>query len=82
VVVAVAGVQVVAEATGDLVDRPVAELMAAEGDRGLQVLQQLAVAGVGLAEGSGGQVGRGSRVGGLPIEELLPMGGGVGAGSA
>jgi hypothetical protein len=49
VVVAVAGVQVVAEATGDLVDRRVAELMAAEGDRGLQVLQQLAVAGVGLA---------------------------------
>jgi hypothetical protein len=48
-VVAVAGVQVTAEAAGDLVDRPVAELMAADGGRGLQVLQQLAVAGDGLA---------------------------------
>jgi hypothetical protein len=49
VVVAVAGVQVAAEAAGDLVDGPVAELMAADGGRGLQVLQQLAVAGAGLA---------------------------------
>jgi len=49
VVVAVAGVQVTAEAAGDLVNGPVAELMTAEGGRGLQVLQQLAVAGVGLA---------------------------------
>jgi hypothetical protein len=39
VVVAVAGVQVAAEAAGDLIDRPVAELMAADGGRGLQVLQ-------------------------------------------
>jgi hypothetical protein len=49
VVVAVAGVQVAAEATGDLVLGPVAELMAAEGSRSLQVLQQLPVAGAGLA---------------------------------
>jgi hypothetical protein len=49
VVVAVAGVQVAAEATSDLIDRPVAELVAADGGRGLQVLQQLAVAGDGLA---------------------------------
>jgi hypothetical protein len=49
VVVAVAGVQVAAEAAGDLVNRPVAELMTAEGSRGLQVLQQLAVAGDGVA---------------------------------
>jgi hypothetical protein len=49
VVVAVAGVQVAAEAAGDLVDRPVAELVAADGGRGLQVLQQLPVAGDGLA---------------------------------
>jgi hypothetical protein len=48
VVVAVAGVQVAA-AVGDLVDRPVAELMAAEGSRGLQVLQQLPVASDGVA---------------------------------
>jgi hypothetical protein len=41
VVVAVAGVQVAAEAVGDLVEGPVAELMTAEGGRGLQVLQQL-----------------------------------------
>jgi hypothetical protein len=45
VVVAVAGVQVAAEAAGDLVDRPVAELVAADGGRGLQVLQQLPVTG-------------------------------------
>jgi hypothetical protein len=49
VVVAVAGVQVAAEAIGDLVGRPVAELVAAEGDRGLEVLQQLPVVGDGLA---------------------------------
>jgi hypothetical protein len=40
VVVAVAGVQVAAEAVGDLVDGPVTELMTAGGSRGLQVLQQ------------------------------------------
>jgi hypothetical protein len=49
VVVAVAGVQVAAEAAGDLVLWPVAELGASEGGRGLQVLQQLPVAGDGLA---------------------------------
>jgi hypothetical protein len=47
--VAVAGVQVAAEAAGDLVEGPVAELMAADGGRGLEVLQQLALAGVGLS---------------------------------
>jgi hypothetical protein len=45
VVVAVAGIQITAEAAGDLIDRPVAELMPAESGRGLQVLQQLLVAG-------------------------------------
>ena len=50
VVVAVAGVQVAAEAAGDLVNRPVAELMAAEGGRGLQMLQQLPTA-IGEAVG-------------------------------
>jgi hypothetical protein len=45
VVVAVAGVQVAAEAAGDLVEGPVGELMTADGGRGLQVLQQLPVAG-------------------------------------
>ena len=49
VVVAVAGVQVAAEATGDLIEGPVAELVAAPGGCGLQVFQQLAVAGDGLA---------------------------------
>jgi hypothetical protein len=49
VVVAVAGVQVAAEAAGDLVEGPVAELVAAEGSRGLQVRQQLVVASDGLA---------------------------------
>jgi hypothetical protein len=44
VVVAVTGIQVAAEAVGDLVGRPIAELVPAEGDRGLQVLQQLRVA--------------------------------------
>jgi hypothetical protein len=41
VVVAVAGVQVAAEAVGDLAHGPVAELVTAEGGWGLQVLQQL-----------------------------------------
>jgi len=49
VVVAVAGVQVAAEAAGDLVDGPLSELMAADGRRGLQVLEQLPVAGDGMA---------------------------------
>jgi hypothetical protein len=48
-VVAVAGVQVAAEAAGDLVEEPVAELMTAEGRWGLQVLQKLPVAGDGMA---------------------------------
>jgi hypothetical protein len=48
VVVAVAGLEVAAEAAGDLVEGPVGELMAADGGRGLQMLQ-LAVAGDGLA---------------------------------
>jgi hypothetical protein len=51
VVVAVAGVQVATEATGDLVDGPVGELMTAEDGRGLKVPQQLLVAGDGLASG-------------------------------
>jgi hypothetical protein len=51
VVVAVAAIQIAAEAAGDLVDGPVAELVAAGGGRGLQVRQQLPVAGVGLAGG-------------------------------
>jgi hypothetical protein len=38
VVMVVAGIQVTAEAAGDLVEGPVAELMTAEGSRGLQVL--------------------------------------------
>jgi hypothetical protein len=41
VVVAVAGEKVAAEAACDLVEGPVAELVAAEGGRGLQVVQQL-----------------------------------------
>jgi hypothetical protein len=49
VVVAVAGVQVAAEAAGDLVDRPVAELVAAPGGWGLQVFQQLGAALKGVA---------------------------------
>jgi hypothetical protein len=49
VVVAVAGVQVAAEAASDLVLGPVAELVAAYGGRDLQMLQQLAVAGDGMA---------------------------------
>jgi hypothetical protein len=44
VVVAVAGVQVAAEAVGELLDGPVAELVAAEGGRGLQMGKQFLVA--------------------------------------
>jgi hypothetical protein len=51
VVVAVAGVRVAAEAVGDLVDGPVAELVAAEGSRGLQVRQQLHPAAGDVAVG-------------------------------
>jgi hypothetical protein len=51
VVVAVAGVKVAAEAVGDLVEGPVAELMTAEGGWGLQVLQQLCSARSGVAVG-------------------------------
>jgi hypothetical protein len=51
VVATVAGVQVAAEAAGDLVNRPVTELMTAVGGRGLQVLQQLPVADDGVAVG-------------------------------
>ena len=53
VVVAVAGVQVAAEAAGDLVLGPVAELVPAEGGRGLQVGQELllAVADLGVLVG-------------------------------
>ena len=51
VVVAVAGVQVAAKATGDLIDRPVTELMTAKGSRGLQMLQQLLVTSDGVAVG-------------------------------
>jgi hypothetical protein len=43
VVVAVAGVQVAAEAVGDVVGWPLAELVTAEGGWGLQVFKQLAV---------------------------------------
>ena len=53
VVVAVAGVQVAAEAVGDLVEGPVAELVTAAGGRGLQVVQQL-----GVAPSQGVAVGR------------------------
>jgi hypothetical protein len=49
VVVAVAGGQATAEAVGDLVDRPVAELMAAPGGRGLQVVQQFGATLEGVA---------------------------------
>src|SRR5215216_7780737 len=49
VVVAMAGVQVAGEAVGDLVEGPVAELVAAEGGRGLQVRQQLGAALEGVA---------------------------------
>ena len=48
VVVAVAGGQVAPEAACDLVDRPVAELVTAEGGWGLQVLQQLCSALFGV----------------------------------
>jgi hypothetical protein len=46
---AVAGVQVAAEVAGDLVDWPVAELVAAKGGRGLEGLQQLLVGVADLA---------------------------------
>jgi hypothetical protein len=49
VIVAVAGVQVAAEAACDLVDGPVAELVAPPGSRGLQVFQQLVSAVSGVA---------------------------------
>jgi hypothetical protein len=49
VVVAVAGGQVTAEAVGDLVDGPVAELVATPGGGGLQVFQQLVSAVPGVA---------------------------------
>ena len=49
VVMAVAGVKVAAEAVGDLVDGPVAELVAAPGGRGLQVRQQLRTVVLGVA---------------------------------
>jgi hypothetical protein len=49
VVVAVAGAQVAAEAVGDLVDGPVAELVAAPCGRGLQVRQQLRAVVLGVA---------------------------------
>jgi hypothetical protein len=49
VVVAVADVKVAGEAVGDLVDGPVAELVAAPGGRGLQVRQQLVSALRGVA---------------------------------
>src|SRR5215216_6276212 len=54
-VVAVAGVKIAGEAVGDLVDRPVAELMTAEGSWGFQVLQQLcsALYGVGVLQEAG-----------------------------
>jgi hypothetical protein len=60
VVVAVAGVQVAAEAAGDVVEGPVAELVAAPGGRRLQVFQQLAsalqVMAVGVWRSAGGGV--------------------------
>lgn len=49
VVVAVAALQVAAETARHLIDRPVAEFVATKGGRGLQMLQQLPVAGDGLA---------------------------------
>jgi hypothetical protein len=49
VVVAVAGFEVAAEAACDLVDGPVAELVAAPGGRGLQVRQQLRAVLLGVA---------------------------------
>jgi hypothetical protein len=49
VVVVVAGVQVAAEAVGDLVGRPLLELVAAGGGWGLQVLKQLLVTRLELA---------------------------------
>jgi hypothetical protein len=88
VVVTVAGLQVAAEAACDLVDRPLPELVAAEGGRGLQVRQQLGVAvghvtiQVGLVEvwqvGWGGVYGLWAAHPGTPS----CWGGRVGAGSA
>jgi hypothetical protein len=49
VIVAVTGVQVTAEAVGNLVDGPVAKLVASPGSRGLQVFQQLVSAVPGVA---------------------------------
>jgi hypothetical protein len=49
VIVAVTGVQVTAEAGGNLVEGPVAELVAPPGSRGLQVVQQLVSAVPGVA---------------------------------
>jgi hypothetical protein len=49
VVVAVTGVHVATEAVGDLVDWPVAELVAAPSGWGLQVFQQLVSAVQGVA---------------------------------
>ena len=54
VVVAVAGGQVAAEAVGDLVGWPVAELVAAPGGRGLQVRQQRRAVLLGVAVLLGG----------------------------
>jgi hypothetical protein len=48
-VAVVAGVQVAAEAVGDLVGRPLLELVAAGGGWGLQVLKQLLVTRLELA---------------------------------
>jgi hypothetical protein len=61
VVVAVAGGQVAAEAAGDLVDGPLAELVAAEGGPGLQVRQQFLPAVGEVAVGGWRLVGAGSK---------------------
>jgi hypothetical protein len=52
VVVAVAGVQVAAEAAGDLILGPVAELVAAVSGWGLQVGQELLAVVVKVAQGA------------------------------
>jgi hypothetical protein len=49
VVVTVAGIQIAAEAAGDVVGRPVAELMAAPSGWGLEMRQQLLMAVADLA---------------------------------
>jgi hypothetical protein len=72
-VVAVASVQVAADDGGDPVDGPLSKLVAAEGSRGLQVLQQLPVAGDRPVVRVWRSGWPGSRVGGLPIQELLPV---------